>query len=60
MSIKEGLLVKSLRDLLINNPSLSQSQQHKPQISSNEYKLNLLFVEGTSEKLRHLLRSHKI
>ena len=51
-------------DHLTYNNSLSQSQQQiqATDIQEEEIRmsLNLPHVEGTSEKLRHILRSHKV
>ena len=49
---------------ITNNHSLPQSQQLTQPTDIQEEKIrmsiNLLYVEGTSEKLGHILRSHKI
>ena len=62
MDIRKALLVKSLR--ITNNQSLSQSQQlaQATDIQGEEIRMsiNLSYVEGTSEKLWSILKSHKI
>ena len=62
MDIRKALLVKSLR--ITNNHSLSQSQQlaQATDIQEEEIRMsiNLSYVEGTSEELRRILKSHKI
>ena len=57
MDIKKALLVKSFVEL----PQLQQLMQ-ATDIQEEEIRMsiNLPFVEGTSEKLRHIVRSHKI
>ena len=66
MDTRKALLVKTLRELLTTTVchSLPQSQQqmHALDIHEEEIRMsrNLLYVEGTSEKLRCILRSHKI
>ena len=49
---------------IANNHSLPQSQQltHATDIQEEEIRIsiNLRYVEGTSEKLQHIFRSHKI
>ena len=60
MDIRKALLVKSLREFLIITACLSFSNKRKPQISEIRMSINLPYVEGTSEKLRRILRSHKI
>ena len=56
-------IITNKDDLTYNN-SLSQSQQQiqATDIQEEEIRmsLNLPHVEGTSEKLRHILRSHKV
>ena len=63
MDIKKALLIKYLGELLIIT-SLPQSQQitEATDIQRKEIRMsiNLLYVESTSEKLRSILRSHKI
>ena len=63
MDAGKALLVKSFKRIT-NNHSLSQSQQQTQATDIQEEEIrmsiNLLYVEGTSEKLRHILRSHKI
>ena len=66
------MLIKSLGDFIVNkifrrttnNHSLPQSQQltQATDIQEEEIRMsiNLLYVEGTSEKLWGILRSHKI
>ena len=62
MDIRKALLVKYLR--VTNNQSLSQSQQQTQvtYIQEEEIRMSikLTYVEGTSEKLWYILRSHKI
>ena len=64
MDIGKTLLVKFLRELLILIHNLSQSQQlmQATDIQEEEIRISisLPYVEGTSEKLRGILRSHKI
>ena len=62
MGIKETLLVKSLRQLLTITACLSHSNYRKPHIQEEVIRMtiNLPYVEVTSEKLQHILRSHKI
>ena len=57
MDIKKALLVKSFVEL----PQLQQLMQ-ATDIQEEEIRMsiNLPFVEGTSEKLRRIVRSHKI
>ena len=60
---QEGI-ISNIFKRITNNHSLSQLQQ-QPQaidIQNDEIKMsiNLLYVQGTSEKLRHILKSHKI
>ena len=49
---------------ITNNHSLSQSQQHTQATDVQEEEIrisrNLLYIDGTSEKLWRILRSHKI
>ena len=63
MDAGKALLVKSFKRIT-NNHSLSQSQQQTQATDIQEEEIrmsiNSLYVEGTSEKLRHILRSHKI
>ena len=50
-------------ELRTSTACLSHSNKHKPQISKrkrSEMSINLLNVESLSEKLWHILRSHKI
>ena len=60
---QESIISKTFRRITINN-SLSRSQQLNKalDIQKEEIRMsiNLLYVEGTCEKLRHILRSHKI
>ena len=69
--IKQVLKENGYRESIINkifrritNHSLPQSQEltQATDIQEEEIRMsiNLLYVEGTSEKLRHILRSHKI
>ena len=64
MDIKEALLVKPLKEPLTNTTCLSHNQKklRATDIQEDEIKIsiNLLYVEGTSAKLRLILRSHKI
>ena len=59
---RESIINKIFR--ITNNHSLPQSQQltQATDIQEEEIKtsINLPYIEGTSEKLRHILRSHKI
>ena len=60
---QESIISKTFRRITINH-SLPQSQQLKQatDIQKEEIRMsiNLLHIESTSEKLRHILRSHKI
>ena len=60
---RESIINKIFRRIT-NNHSLSQSQQLTQATAIQEEKIrisiNLPYVEGTSEKLRRILRSHKI
>ena len=60
---RESIINKIFRRIT-NNHSLPQSQQltQTTDIQEEEIRIsiNLLYVEGTSEKLQHILRSHKI
>ena len=60
---QESIICKILRRI-INNHSLPQSQQltQATDIQEEEIRMsiNLPYVEGTSENLRRILRSHKI
>ena len=62
MEIKKALLVKSLRKLLTITVYLSLHNNGSPKYPEEEIRMriNLPYVEGTSEKLRRILRSHKI
>ena len=66
MDIGKTLLVKFLRELLIliliHNLSQSQQLMQATDIQEEEIRISisLPYVEGTSEKLRGILRSHKI
>ena len=66
MDIGKTLLVKFLRELLIliliHNLSQSQQLMQATDIQEEEIRISisLPYVEGTSEKLRCILRSHKI
>ena len=59
----ESIISKNFRRIA-NNHSLSQSQKltQTTDIQDEEIRMstNLPYVEGTSEKLRRILRSHKI
>ena len=56
--------IKKIFKRTTNNHSLSQSQQltQATDIQEEEIRMsiNLPYIEGTSEKLWHILRSHKI
>ena len=60
---QESIINKIFRRIT-NNPSLPQSQQltqaRDIQEEDIRISINLPYVEGTSEKLRRILRSHKI
>ena len=60
---QESIINKIFRRIT-NNHSLSQSQKltQARDIQEEEIRIsiNLPYVEGTSEKLRRILRSHKI
>ena len=60
---RESIINKIFRTVT-NHHSLPQSQQltQVTDIQEEEIRIsiNLLYVEGTSEKLQHILRSHKI
>ena len=60
MDIRKAKIFKRIT----NNHSLPQSQQltQVTDIQEEEIRMsiNLLYIEGTSEKLWHILRSHKI
>ena len=60
---RERIINKIFRRIT-NNHSLPQSQQltQATDIQEEEIRIsrNLPYVQGTSEKLRHILRSHKI
>ena len=64
MDIKKALLVKFLKQSLKNTACINHSQQQLQAIDlqGHEIKMsiNLPYVEGTSEKLRLTLKSHKI
>ena len=55
---------QNVSENFFNNHSLSQSQQLTQTTAIQEEEIrrskNLPYVEGTSEKLRSILRSHKI
>ena len=57
-------IISKIYKVIINNRSLSQSQQQTQAIDIQEkeiiIRVNLLQVEGTSEKLWGILRSHKV
>ena len=59
---QKALLIKSLRESLTITPCVYHNNKRKPQISKRKIRMsiNLLYVEGTTEKLRRILRSHKI
>ena len=50
-------IISKILKRITNNYSLSQSQQ---QIQATNMSISLPYVEGTSKKLRRMLRSHKI
>ena len=60
---QESIISKTFRRVT-NNHSLSQLQQQTQAADIQEEKIrmsiNLPYVEGTSEKLRLILRSHRI
>ena len=60
---RESIINKIFRRIT-NNHSLPQSQQLTQAIDIQEEEIrmsiNIQYVEGTSEKLRRILRSHKI
>ena len=62
MDIKKTLFVKSLRELLTITDytvtATNGSHRYSRDRDQNEYKFTV--VEGTSEKLRRMLRSRKI
>ena len=57
-------IISKIFKRIANNHSLSQSQQQtqSTDIQKEEIRMsiNLMYVEGTNEKLRCVLRSHKI
>ena len=62
--LKENGYQESIIKRITNNHSLPQSQQLTEATDIQEEKIrmsiNLSYVEGTSEKLWRILRSHKI
>ena len=60
---QESIIRKILKGVT-NNHSLSQLQQQAQAIDIQEEEItmsiDLRYIEGTSEKLWHILRSHKI
>ena len=63
MDVRKTLLVKSLRELLTITACLQSHQlTQATDIQEEEIKMsiNLPYIESTSEKLRRILRSHKI
>ena len=57
-------IVSNIMKRITNTQSFSQSQQQKQatDVQDEEIRMsiNLPYVKGTSEKLRHILKSHKI
>ena len=57
-------VISKIVNRITNNPSLSQAQRQTQvkdiQEEKIEISINLPYNEGTSEKLRCILRSHKI
>ena len=57
-------IIRKIFKKITNNHSLSQSQQltQATDIQDKEIRMsiNLLYIEGTGEKLRRILTSHKI
>ena len=64
MDIKKVLLLQSLRELLTTTACFSQNKKKKESTGIQEEEIrmsiNLPYVEGTSKKLGHIPRSHKI
>ena len=63
MDIRKALLVKLLRELLTITSCLSHNNKAQIQATQEEeirININLLRVEGINEKLRRILKSHKI
>ena len=62
MDFRKALLVKSFRELFIITTCLSHNNLRKSQISKKRRSgsVNLPYIEGTSEKLRHIHRSHEL
>ena len=62
MDVRKSLLVKSLRELLTTTACLTHSNKQATYIQDDEIKvnINLTYVEGISEELRCIFRSHKI
>ena len=62
MDTRKPFLVKSLRELLTISLSQSQPQMQATNIQEEEFRMsiNLPYIQGTSEKLWHILRSHKV
>ena len=60
--IKKALLFKSTRESLRATACLSLNKKQATDIQEEEIKvsINLFYVEGTSEKLRLILRTHKM
>ena len=60
----QGSIISKILKRITNNHSLPQSQQQTQAIDIQEKEIrmskNLLYVEGTGEKLWHIPRSHKI
>ena len=61
---QESIISKIFKRITDNNHSLPQSQQltEATDIQEEEIRvsINLMYVEGTSEKLQRIFRSHKI
>ena len=64
MDIKKVLLLQSLRELLTTTACFSHNKKKKESTGIQEEEIrmsiNLPYVEGTSKKLGHIPRSHKI
>ena len=62
MDTENTVLIKSLGELLIHSLPQSQQLTQATDIQDEEIRIsiNLSYVDGTSEKLWRILRSHKI
>ena len=60
MDIRKVLLLQSLRELLTTTACFSRNKKKSTVIQEEEIRMsiNLPYVEGTSEKLGHIPRSH--